>query len=189
MGVQRQLRIYVQISTNIQTLRCQQLSWEKKTQKDLSFLHVESLPITPLKDSKRWLWFMLTGDGVRSHSLGTISEITNSHAHSLGFTFSHSQLIRSSWNGSDSPWHHHWVEGRSPLPIQWHWTWPLSCGVFPSLPALLRGAHDALLCDPWRSLHAQGHRAELPLYVHSGEDLSKFSMTRERGKSECVNFN
>lgn len=108
----------------------------------------------------------------------TISETTNSWAHFLCFTLSLSQLLRSGWNGNDSPWHHHWMEGWSPLPVQWHWPWPLFCGTSPNLPALLCGGLDALLRGPWRSLHAQGHCAELPPYKHAGKHLSEFSMTR-----------
>ena len=176
MEIQRKLQIYVQIFKGIWTSRCcGTMTWVGKTRllKDLFYLlesHLLfSLPKTPLKDSKGWCLVTLRV---------TISEITNSCAHFLCFTFSLSQLLRSGRSRNDSPWYHHWMEGRCPLPVQWHWTGPLFCGTSPSLPTLFCGGHIALFRDPWRSLHAQSHCAELPPYKHAGEHLSELSMTR-----------
>lgn len=101
--------------------------------------------------------------------------------HLLTFCSSHfypPQRIRCGWSGSNSPWHHHGMEGRGPLSVQWHWTWSLSSRLPPRLPALLCGAHNALLCDPRRDLHAQGHCPKLPFQLHPGKDLSFLNWTQ-----------
>lgn len=57
---------------------------------------------------------------------------------------------------------HHWVAGRGPLPVQWHWTCSLSSRLSLSLPALPNGTHNALLCVPWGGLHTQGPCPKMP---------------------------
>ena len=76
----------------------------------------------------------------------------------------------------NSLWYHHWVEGRGPVSVQWHWTWSLSQLPLsePSSPSSWRSQCPTLWSTEKPS-HSS-HSVKLSSQVYLGKDIPKLSV-------------